>query len=118
MNRLKAEMAKLQAYWDESEDLLFIFGPGGQIVKVSASVQGVLGYTPEYLEGRSYLEFIHPNDVAPTGLSVLAHTSDGHRVITVRNRYRTKDGHYVWIVWYTIKSGHRYHAVARYVSPA
>ena len=71
------------------------------------------------MEGTSYLDYIHPNDLHDTVETGGIMAKEGHKIWTFRNRYRARDGHYVWLMWYsTPPIRGRIYAVAKYVSLA
>ncbi|MCB2225427.1 MAG: PAS domain S-box protein [Desulfarculaceae bacterium] len=68
-------------------------------LKVNPAFTATLGYSEQELLGVSFMEFVHPDDVQPT-LDVLEkELSRGNMVINFTNRYRRKDGEYVWLNW-------------------
>ena len=58
-----------------------------------------LGYTKDELLSHSFLDFIHPDDVKPTQKVIEEKLKKGNHVITFINRYRCKDGSYIWLDW-------------------
>ncbi|MDB5083971.1 MAG: hypothetical protein JWN30_857 [Bacilli bacterium] len=54
--------AKYRLIAENSTDLIGILAPQGTISYASPSHQFILGYSPEVLEGRKAIEFIHPED--------------------------------------------------------
>ena len=68
-------------------------------IKINPSFSQVLGYTEEEFLNRSFLDFIHPEDVQPT-VKVIEHSLKlGKKVLKFENRYRTKTGQYRWFSW-------------------
>jgi PAS domain S-box-containing protein len=66
----------------------------GRILMVNPACQNAFGYAPEEVIGRSYEDFIHPEDLEATreaGMRVLA---DGQGLVAYENRFRAKDGTY------------------------
>src|SRR5215470_11804675 len=95
-------------------DMLCIAGFDGYFKLVNPAWERVLGYTPEELTSRPWLEFVHPDDVEATiaeGSKLLS----GAAVVRFRNRYRTRDGSYKWLSWMSAPSTERsmIYAVAR-----
>ena len=66
---------------------------------VNPSFKRVLGYEEDELIGRSFLEFIHPEDVDKTKTIVETHLKKGLLVIEFENRYRHKKGFYLTLEW-------------------
>jgi diguanylate cyclase (GGDEF)-like protein/PAS domain S-box-containing protein len=64
---------------------------------VSPASSPLLGYAPDELVGTRPLDFVHPDDVAAYG-RVLGDLRDGRvRQAVSRQRYRRKDGSWVWV---------------------
>jgi two-component system, cell cycle sensor histidine kinase and response regulator CckA len=68
-------------------------------VQVNPAFEKVLGYSEEELLGRSFLEFIHPEDVQKTIDVISRELQKGKEVIFFENRYRRKDGSYRYLEW-------------------
>lgn len=103
----------LERYFDHSLDLLCIANTKGEFIKVNPQWQSVLGYTPQELVGRAFLEYVHPDDFAAT-LAQMAHLGAAQDVENFQNRYRCKDGGYRWIEWRSrAPNGELIYAVAR-----
>jgi len=68
-------------------------------IKVNPAFTTVLGYSEQELLGTSFLDFNHPDDVEPTRRIVEEKLAQGEKVINFVNRYRRKDGEYIWLKW-------------------
>jgi PAS domain S-box-containing protein len=82
-----------------SLDLLCVASFEGYFVRANPAWQTVLGHSDEELRTTPFMEFVHPEDRAPSteALSALA---TGAQLIDFENRYRAKDGSYKWIQWF------------------
>lgn len=78
--------------------LLLVSDNKGNIVKVNQAWEFILGYTEKELLGRSFLEFIHPEDLEATGAQ-LELLNQFRAVSRFVNRYRCKDGTYKTLEW-------------------
>ena len=58
----------------------------------------MLGYAPEELIGRVYLDFVHPDDRAITTQEAGSITA-GQSTTTFQNRYLHRNGAVVWLEW-------------------
>lgn len=67
--------------------------------KINPTFINVLGYSEEELLAHSFLEFIHPDDIEPTQAVIDEQLQRGKKVLSFINRYRCKDGSYVWLDW-------------------
>ena len=92
------DLVDLRRLFDLSLDLMAICDSQGCFRRVSASATKILGYRPEELLGRRFMEFVHPQDVERTHV---AHESliRGQDVIEFENRYVRKDGAIVDLSW-------------------
>lgn len=68
-------------------------------LKVNPAFTETLGFSEAELLSKSFLEFIHPDDVEPTKQIVEEKLKAGAKVINFENRYRCKDGSYRWLSW-------------------
>ncbi|AZI44129.1 PAS domain S-box protein [Deinococcus psychrotolerans] len=89
---------QLQRTLDLSLDLINSIDAEGRFVTMSAACQQILGYTPEELIGRSYLDFVHPDDRAIT-VQEDDQITAGQPTTSFQNRYLHKDGRVVWLEW-------------------
>ena len=81
---------------EASGDIIARIGADGLYRYVSPASERILGYTAEEVIGTSWVEYLHPDDRAKeleAGKRLLA----GEPSITLTNRARHKDGHYVWL---------------------
>jgi len=85
-------------FFDLSLDLLAIADTGGRFVQLNAAWEQVLGWTRAELLGSPYLEFVHPDDRAAT-MAEASKLAAGHRTAQFENRYRRKNGGYLWLQW-------------------
>jgi PAS domain S-box-containing protein len=79
-------------------DLQVIADRHGYFQWVSPTIDLILGWTTAEMTSRSWIEFVHPDDINP---SITEETSvfDGNETIDFENRYRHKDGSYRWLSW-------------------
>lgn len=99
----------LKNFFEISNELLCIVGEQG-FVYLSSSWESTLGYTRDELMKISYINLVHPDDIAITEKTV-EEIKKGKDARFFVNRYRKKDGEYVWLSWhakYYSKNGLRY----------
>jgi len=97
MERRSAE-EELDRFFSLSLDLLCVAGFDGFFKRVNPAWQRVLGYSPDELLSRPYIDFVHPDDRTPT-TTVANSVSGGRELMSFENRYRAKDGRYHWLEW-------------------
>ncbi len=95
---LQAKTDELDRFFRLTIDLLCIANVEGRFVRVNEAWTTSLGWSVRELEGSSFLELVHPEDMASTLAAVQA-LSTGHNVIDFANRFRTRDGRYRVIEW-------------------
>lgn len=82
-------------FYELSFDLMCIVGPT-HFLSVNDKFPRHLGYSKQEMLEKPWLDFIHPDDRAAALVASAQPSLDGS---TVTNRYRTKDGRYVWLEW-------------------
>lgn len=109
---LREKSEELEGYFTFSLDLLCIANSRGEFVRLNPEWEKILGYPPAELDGRSFLELVHPDDLQATldAISVLSSQQD---VLNFENRYRCADGSYRWIEWRSRQKDDLIYAVAR-----
>ena len=96
--KTREKSEELDRIFSLSLDLLCIVDVEGHFLKLNPAWEQMLGYSLEELEGRSFMELIHPDDIAATA-QITDTLAAGKDVIDFTNRYRCKDGSYRWIEW-------------------
>jgi PAS domain S-box-containing protein len=109
---LREKTEELERYFTASLDMLCIATTEGQFVRLNPEWEKVLGYPTAELEGRSFLELVHPDDLDAT-LAAVRTLNSQHDVLNFENRYCCADGSYRWIEWRSRARGNLIHAVAR-----
>jgi len=86
--------------WQNSRDLLVLVGPDGVFRAVNPAWTEILGHRQEDVVGRSFLDFIWPDDAGATQQG-LDDAAAAHDLTNFENRYRHQDGSPRWISWHT-----------------
>ena len=110
--RLAQTTEELERYFSSSLDLLCIADSGGRFIRLNPEWERVLGYPVSELEGRSFLDLVHPDDREST-LAALTRLNAQEQVLNFENRYLCKDGSYRWIEWRSRPQGRLIYAAAR-----
>ena len=116
--RKEAEAAneQLSAFFQLSLDLLCIAGSDGYFKRINPAYRETLGYCEEELLADPFLDFVHPDDQEAT-IGAMEQLAGGQEVTQFENRYRHKDGHYLWLEWSAAASGDKLiYALARDVT--
>ncbi|MEO1843303.1 MAG: PAS domain-containing protein [Akkermansiaceae bacterium] len=104
--RKEAEAAneQLNTFFQLSLDLLCIAGSDGYFKRINPAYTETLGYCEEELLADPFLDFVHPDDQEAT-IGAMEQLAGGQEVTQFENRYRHKDGHYLWFEWSAAASG-------------
>ena len=103
---------ELDRFFSVNLDLLCIADTDGNFIKLNKSWESTLGYSQQFLEGKRFFDFIHPDDLQPT-LGAILKLEDHEEVIDFVNRYRCQDGAYKHLEWRSHPYGKLIYAAAR-----
>jgi PAS domain S-box-containing protein len=81
-----------------SLDLMGVCGFDGRFQIINPAVERILGYTPEEVMARPFLDFVLEEDRERTLQTFTAQMSGAH-VLVFENRWRRKDGTTCWLQW-------------------
>ena len=95
MRRAEEELNRIVTL---SPDLLCVAGLDGYFKRVNPAFEDTLGYTSRELLEKPFIEFIHPEDRRATNEEMTRLSMD-NLVSHFENRFRHKDGSYVWLAW-------------------
>jgi PAS domain S-box-containing protein len=113
--RLRSSAEELDRYFSNSLDLLCIADTEGRFIRLNPEWEKVLGYRIEDLQGKRFMDFVHPEDLERT-LDAVSALDEQRSILNFENRYRAKDGGYRWIEWRSHPHGRLIYAVARDVT--
>jgi PAS domain S-box-containing protein len=113
--QLQHNQDELERFFNITLNLLCIADTNGHFRRVNRTWTSLLGYTAEELEGRSFLDFVHPDDLDAT-LAAIATLEDQTLVQGFINRYCAKDGSYRYLEWYSQPYGDLIYAAAHDVT--
>jgi PAS domain S-box-containing protein len=101
--RVEAKNAEFEHFFTTSLDLFAIVANDGTFRRLNPRWEDSFGYPLAEIKGKSFVEFVHPDDVSAT-LEAIAALKAGDAVLEMVNRYRAKDGSYRDIEWRAIYS--------------
>jgi PAS domain S-box-containing protein len=112
---LREKTEELEMFFSSALDLLCIADTNGNFRRLNREWESLLGYRVDELEGRRFIEFVHPDDVAST-LQAVSRLESQKELLGFVNRYRHIDGSYRWIEWHACPAGKIIYASARDIS--
>src|SRR3712207_6041545 len=86
---------------DDSLALIASIGVDRVFRTLSPACKPILGYEPEELIGRSYMDLVHPDDRDRSAMLTTA-IAGGVAEVRLENRLRRKDGSIAWIEWMAV----------------
>jgi PAS domain S-box-containing protein len=110
--QLRESLEQADRYFTMAIDLLCIADTEGRFRRLNKEWETALGYSIQELEGKSFMDFVHPEDRESTQAE-LGRLRGETEVFNFVNRYRHKDGSYRWIEWRSAPYGKLIYAVAR-----
>jgi PAS domain S-box-containing protein len=91
----------LERLFNLSQDMLCVADFDGHFQVVNAAIETTLGHSRQALLDTPFIDFVHPDDKAPT-LEAVERLATGAPVTCFKNRYRCKDGSYKWLEWTSV----------------
>src|ERR1700738_4196900 len=98
MGSLYSKLETGNRFINLSVDMFCIAGFDGFFKNVNPSFEKILGFTPDELTAKPYLEFIHPDDRQVT-VAEAGRLQNQQVTFAFENRYLCKDGSYKWLLW-------------------
>ncbi|HZZ14466.1 MAG TPA: response regulator, partial [Candidatus Sulfotelmatobacter sp.] len=83
---------------DLALDLICVAGLDGYFKRVNKAWTDVLGYTKKELLTQPWINLVHPDDREET-IAEATKVFEGHKTMRFRNRCRSENGSFRWILW-------------------
>lgn len=109
---LKQKTEELEGFFLSAIDLLCIANTEGYFLRLNPQWEHTLGYSLSELEGRHFLDCLHPDDLDST-LTAMAQLSQQQPIHSFVNRYCHKNGSYRWLEWRSVPGEKYIYAAAR-----
>ena len=112
--RVQATIAERDRAWNNTQDLLVVVDKEGIVRAANPAWERLLGWPPQQLLGRAYIDFVHPDDHAFSRQLLEA----AHRQALPQHtvRYRASSGSYHYISWLAAPEGDLIYASGRDVT--
>ncbi len=98
IRKFEEEVYKTNSVFHNAVDLLCIAGFDGYLKVLNPAWERQLGWSIDELLKAPWVSFVHPKDISKTD-SVASLIINGQEVQQFENRYRCKDGSYIWLSW-------------------
>ena len=98
LSRLRKFQEERVRFFNTAVDMLCIMDLNGRFQQLNPSWEKALRFSFDELRAGPLLEFIHPDDRTSTARA-LSDLAAGRSLDGLENRFRRKDGSYVWLRW-------------------
>lgn len=99
--------SEIQAFIEINLDMLCVFDLEGRFVKVNKKFEEIMGYSSDELVNRKFTEFVHKMDLE-SSLKATEAIKSNTPVQGFTNRFRTKNGYFKYLEWYTQPTHNQY----------
>jgi len=100
----REKTGELDQFFTLALDLLCIADTDGYFRRLNPAWEMILGWRIDELEGKKFLDLVHPDDLTTT-LKAMDDLRTGKGIVNFINRFRCKDGIYRWIEWRSFPYG-------------
>lgn len=97
---IEVERRRADRIWSFSRDFMVVVDEEGVFQSVSPSWTRILGHPAEQVVGRSFSDFMHPDDIA-ANCDALGHAQVYGNLSNYEYRFRATDGSYHSVEWHT-----------------
>lgn len=98
---------EIEIFLDVNLDMLCVVDMDGNFHRVNKRFGEILGYSIEEVEGKSFMYFLHEEDIEAT-LEAIKKLAENKILSGFTNRYRCKDGSYKYIEWHAQSGNGKY----------
>ena len=113
--RVAARTEERDRMWRLSTDVMLVADFDARVVSINPAGTRLFGWAQNELIGMSFLELVHPDDMAST-LAEIDKLTAGATTLNFENRYRHRDGSYRTLSWTAVPDTQHIHAVGRDVT--
>ncbi len=98
LREIESHLARFRTLFNLAHDYFCIAGFDEYFKYLNAAWQQLLGFSPDELKARPFIEFVHPDDRDATRAAEQK-LFRGQKIVGFENRYYNKDGTYCWLHW-------------------
>lgn len=98
LDKIIKELNEYQYFFNNNNDLCGIANSEGYFEFINLNFQRKLGYTESEMHNTPFIHLIHPDDTDSSN-EVYEKLKAGDQVVNFTNRYRKKDGKYMYLEW-------------------
>lgn len=109
---LRQKQEELDYFFSANLDLFSISNLDGDIIRANSAWEQATGYSVALIEGRSFLDFVHPDDRQAT-LAAMTSLRAQQGVLDFENRWVSRDGSPRYFEWRAKSNGNLVYASAR-----
>ncbi len=109
---LKSASEKLDGFFKMTLDLIMLISENGTIEFTNEASKEILNYLPEELNGKNFLDFVHPEDIDDTVKKINLLLANKY-IKSFATRFRTANDSYRVLEWNAKNSGEYIFGVAR-----
>ncbi len=88
---------RMQLLLENASEVITIYEEDGTVRYISPSVESILGYKPQELQGTTDLSHVHPDAQELYKNLFKQLTEKPHEQVTIQFEYRNSSGHYIWL---------------------
>lgn len=97
-HRINDSKAEFESFFNLLPELACVVSADGCFKKLNLAWEEKLGFSMAEVQSRSFIDFVHPEDVEATHKEIEKQIA-GTIADSFVNRYRCKDGSYRWLEW-------------------
>ncbi|MES2286232.1 MAG: PAS domain S-box protein [Bacteroidota bacterium] len=98
--QVEKKLTEFKHFFNNSADFACIANTMGYFETLNQNFEKILGYSEKELLENKFISFVHPDDVDSTTQEI-EKLKTGALTTSFVNRYRKKDGSYLWFSWNT-----------------
>ena len=115
--RVEARTRERDQIWLASKDMLCVASFDGFFLSLNPAWGATLGWTEDEMKARPFMDLVHPDDVDTTAAAARG-VAEGEAQLSFENRYRHRDGRYLWFSWNAVPRDGLIYASVRDVTQA